>query len=260
MSIDALTLATHERKLAVQQSVERIREAMAGCHTSIVEKIQSLLSADDCPGLLPAPSHETVTVARCSDTSDVTVTWDAPRVTLSYDEEEETRTSITCGPFTVTVAYCSNTSDVQCIVEPLESAERDATGRYCHPHASDGELCLGEARTAVIAAMTVGDYDLARELVESVLATYYPDSAYITSEEMWHNGEPSCPHCGNEDCDYDGDIEEWQCQLVTCNVSGELHHHDDVTTCDECDNYVHPDCTRELAGQTICTTCIRASL
>lgn len=102
-----------------------------------------------------------------------------------------------------------------------------------HPHVQNGALCEGDAQPAIRLSLQQCRLLDFFQLVENVLSTYNPSSAYVTIAE-WE-GE-SCTHCGH------------------------TMHSDQPGECFECDAMVCADCvsTCHACGEAVCGNCEEA--
>lgn len=136
--------------------------------------------------------------------------------------------------------------------EALEPYTATSNDSVTHPLVNTETLCLGEATTAVCAALLDGRIGDAFVLMRSTLQTYNPDSAYVSLED-WE-GVP-CSECSvqlhPDDAVY---VDGCECRLcdqcslmclysdaIGCRscftkleTTGEWVHPDEATTCERC--------------------------
>ncbi len=104
-------------------------------------------------------------------------------------------------------------------LDPCPSRTRDDV---THPHVQSGELCEGEAQTAITNALKQGRLLDFFQIVHGVLGTYNSSSPYVS-------------------------LDDWN--ALRCNDCGDTHSPDDGYICGQCDDSICSGC------QSICTTC-----
>jgi hypothetical protein len=134
-------------------------------------------------------------------------------------------------------------------IEALDANPANNNPDVIHPHVKDGELCAGDAKVALKAAIAQGRLADAFLLIQSVLQNYNPHSAYVKLEQ-WHgilctdcsrSVDPedsfSCSRCGNTLCDH-------------C-----------YSSCSTCSSTLCPGCTQGCAvcHTDCCEACIDVS-
>lgn len=139
-------------------------------------------------------------------------------------------------------------------IEPLEPNWASSATDVCHPHVSRGFLCEGEGKQALQQAWKSGRLSDFLLIVQRILTTYNPDSAYVPLDE-WH-GTP-CEDCGaihdESDlcrCRYSDRLLCDGCNAICEGCEG-VFAHEYLTACAECNELFCPDC---LEGG-ICTDC-----
>jgi hypothetical protein len=135
-------------------------------------------------------------------------------------------------------------------VEPHPSAKDEA---ITHPHVSNEVLCEGDGAAAIRAALEEGRLCDFFVMVRGILATYNPDSPYISLADwdgvacydcgyiMDDESVYYCSHCDTAVCD--------QCSRV-CTDCGEIICSNCASHCEICDRSLCPKCAK-----TKCTEC-----
>lgn len=139
-------------------------------------------------------------------------------------------------------------------IEPLEPNWASSATVVSHPHVSRGYLCEGEGKQALQQARRSGRLSDFFLIVQRILTTYNPESAYVPLEE-WH-GTP-CEDCGETieeselcRCRYSDRLLCDGCSGI-CEECEGMFAHEYLSACAECDELFCPDC---LKGG-ICTYC-----
>ncbi|MEZ6093457.1 MAG: hypothetical protein R3C03_04345 [Pirellulaceae bacterium] len=116
-----------------------------------------------------------------------------------------------------------------------------------HPHVQDDRLCEGEAQPAIKLALQHGRLLDFFQLVEHVLGTYNPSSAYVTIRD-WEG--MTCGHCGHS-ADSDECRECAGCEAVICDEC--------VYRCNDCEDSFCGNCDEPCSGclESVCKSCIR---
>ena len=137
--------------------------------------------------------------------------------------------------------------------------------RITHPHVNDEQLCTGDGRTAIQAALHNGRICDFFTLVRSVLENYNPDSPFIPIADwegvlcsdcgytMSDNDVHGCYVCGQEFCD--------DC-ISYCRRCDESVCHGCLEDCPSCDESFCSNCmtTCPKCGRPICKTCLEENL
>lgn len=127
----------------------------------------------------------------------------------------------------------------------MEPNQADANENIVHPHVDENRLCEGDAKAPIRMALTQGRMLDFFQIVQQVLSTYNPSSAYLTIAD-W-NGV-SCNHCG-----YTTDSENSNscrnCETTICDEC--------VYTCSDCDRLICSNCqsTCDDCHETVCDSC-----
>jgi hypothetical protein len=118
-----------------------------------------------------------------------------------------------------------------------------------HPHVKDGELCAGDAKAPLRAAIAHGRLCDAFLLIQSVLQNYNPNSAYVKLDQ-WH-GTPCT------DCSRPVDPED----SFTCNRCGNTLCDHCYSSCSSCSSTFCPGCIRGCAAchSDCCEACLDVS-
>jgi hypothetical protein len=187
---------------------------------------------------------------------------------LAVDTDPITLEGVALGPFSIVleIEHLNDPSPrIPLRVKALNPNPAAESSRVTHPHVSDERVCLGDAATAVHAALRAGRLADVFLLVRNVLQTYNADSPYVALESWEYE---SCPECGGpRDAD-----NNWYCE--TCgrdfcdSCVGSCHDCDASTchgclrTCDHCDNTFCPDCLANCAacGERCCRDCLSDDL
>ena len=104
-----------------------------------------------------------------------------------------------------------------------------------HPHVRDGNLCEGEGWGAIRAALSSGRLLDFFTIVARTLASYNPDSAYV-SLDQWEG--VACADCGSTTDDDD----RTSCEACDCDI------------CCDCSARCN-ECTRSLCSECSCSCC-----
>jgi hypothetical protein len=128
-------------------------------------------------------------------------------------------------------------------LDPKPSAKRDDV---THPHVQDEQLCEGEGRAAVQAALAEGRFHDFFLLVSQTLQTYARGSAFVELDD-W-NGIP-CDQCGSlvdDDSRY------------SCDRCGDTLCGDCSFTCQGCENSFCSNCVAPCSacGHDFCSSCL----
>ena len=187
---------------------------------------------------------------------------------LSVTTESIELEGIYLGPFRIELMLgdlgnCSHRQPFHCLaLEPNSPANAD---HVTHPHVSDGNLCAGDATTALVTALEVGRLCDFFFIVRQVLNTYNPDSPYV-SLDNWDG--VLCHDCGGvtddeyrcycEACEYD------YCDDCStyCRGCDETRCQSCVTTCDSCEEVFCGRCMDRCAecDNACCVSCLEDQL
>jgi hypothetical protein len=143
-------------------------------------------------------------------------------------------------------------------VDPNPASTDDST---THPHVTSEKLCVGEGASIIRRALTEGRiYDFFC-VVDRILQTYNPDSAYVALAD-W--GGVACGECGStidpNDCCR---CEKCECNLCSdcsrgCCVCSDRYCTDCVSSCTACDDDCCQTCLQSCdgCGESFCSHCI----
>ena len=129
----------------------------------------------------------------------------------------------------------------------------EAADGSTHPHVQNEKLCEGEGATIIRRALSEGRLFDFFTVVDRILKTYNPDSAY-TSLEDWDTGI-TCHDCGDRTASDDVcscarcEVDLCEQCTISCNDCSDRFCSDCIESCDDCDCEVCSSC-REL-----CTAC-----
>ncbi len=128
--------------------------------------------------------------------------------------------------------------------EPNPASEHAGT---IHPHVQSNTLCEGEGRNAIRVALAEGRLFDFFTIVNSILHTYNPDSAYTRMED-WDG--LMCNDCGRTMHTDD------ECSCEACSTTSCL---DCTTGCTDCGDRYCCDCISEcqVCDEPACTACLR---
>ena len=128
-------------------------------------------------------------------------------------------------------------------LDPVSAASND---RYVHPHVDGENLCAGDGKLALQAALTQGRMCDFFVVVRQILNTYNSSSAYVQLEE-WFSRE--CCACG----DWTAADEMRDCERCDTSLCREC-----VSGCSDCSGDFCSDCTSVCADcdSETCATCL----
>jgi hypothetical protein len=150
------------------------------------------------------------------------------------------------GPFEIRLKLNTLGNPQPYEVVALEPYRPASNGSVTHPHVQHDVLCEGDGRTAIERALEqgrLGDFFL---VVEQILRTYNPVSAYHALE-AW-DGSP-CADCG----ELVDDDDRYSCDRCDCRLCGEC-----TRSCTRCDNPICGECSTgcESCGSRTCDGCV----
>jgi len=146
-------------------------------------------------------------------------------------------------------------------VVALNAQPASSNPSVTHPHVQDGQLCPGDAGTAINSALAGGRICDFFMLIRSVLTTYNNSSPYV-SLDNWYG--IACYGCGYT-THPDGASPCYSCDNTFCNECSSYCRSCDDTTCSEClqnckacEETVCPSCLTECpeCGNPICKSCL----
>jgi hypothetical protein len=136
-----------------------------------------------------------------------------------------------------------DSSAFECIaLEPNAASEREDV---THPHVSDNTLCAGEATAAIASALRTGRIADAFCLINAVLHTYNPQSAYVAIDE-WDGVR--CPDC---ECSVDPQ------EMCYCEACQRDYCEHCIRSCDVCDETCCANCLERdpVSSRYCCRHC-----
>ena len=236
---------------AAARTTEVLTRALDDCHRNLENALRTLQS---CPVEQPVASASDIyrdILALCEEFDEVDIHLDehAISVTTDYIVLEH----VNLGRFQVRLDW----KLLGCCSQPYGIVARDphpaaARDDVTHPHVQDGQLCEGEGRLAIHAALVecrLFDFFL---MVNQLLHTYGQGSAYVELDR-W-NGVP-CDDCGdsvNEDdryCCHRYEATLCSSCSVSCQDCGDSYCSGCLGTCAAC-GYEH--CSSCLATCPVC--------
>lgn len=154
------------------------------------------------------------------------------------------------GPFEITIdlralPYLHQRCAVT--VSALDPHPASGSDSVTHPHVSDERVCMGDANTAMYAALRSGRLADALLLIRGVLTNYNPDSPYVDLDH-WSYG--SCEDCGGG---LSEDSRMWceDCDREFCDSC--------MGVCRCCDTYACLRCLKhcDFCDEDACDPCLR---
>lgn len=180
--------------------------------------------------------------------------------TLSVPIGEVELEDIELGDFTVALDFGPQCLPERPLISVFADNAPDNSHDHIHPHVSGDNLCTGEGEHAIkLAAEQLRIADVV-DVVDSILNTYNPDSAYHKLENWW--GAP-CDSCGDsvdEDdlscCCGCGDALCESC-YGSCSDCHDTLCSNCGTSCYECGDSICARCTHTCAenGNDYCASC-----
>ena len=169
------------------------------------------------------------------------------------------------GPFEIRLSWNQVHAAMVYSVVALEANPASSNSSVTHPHVQDEQLCDGDGREAIQAALEHGRFYDFFLLVSRVLATYCPDSAYALLDS-WHG--PECTDCGvvtHEDYrSFCGSCDEAVCDDCVSYCEGCCRNvcSGCSSSCDDCEQTHCRSCLRECHSceADVCKTCVQDGL
>ena len=129
-------------------------------------------------------------------------------------------------------------------VDPNQASSND---NVTHPHVQDDRMCEGDAQPTIKLALQQGRLLDFFQIVEQVLSTYNPNSAYVTIDQ-WEG--TTCRHCGHT-ADPDETRECADCGAMICDSC--------VYCCCDCEDSFCGNCEATCGGclDSICKSCVK---
>ena len=136
---------------------------------------------------------------------------------------------INLGPFEIRMRW-SVLPDSHCYSVEANQPRRSAGDGYTHPHVLSERMCEGDGRLSIQQALADGRLSDFFQIVERVLKTYNPESAYCSLED-WEGRE--CRGCGDS-ISPDESYLCSRCDAVLCGDCYERCHRCDESFCSQC--------------------------
>lgn len=129
-------------------------------------------------------------------------------------------------------------------VDPNQASSND---NVTHPHVQGDRMCEGDAQPTIKLALQQGRLLDFFQIVEQVLSTYNPNSAYVTIDQ-WEG--TTCRHCGHT-ADPDETRECADCGAMICDSC--------VYCCCDCEDSFCGNCEATCGGclDSICKSCVK---
>jgi hypothetical protein len=176
------------------------------------------------------------------------LTLDVGRLTLSVETEPITLEDLDLGSFRITIdlgAFTRGDADDRVVtcqaLDPNPPHNRDDV---THPHVSDDTPCLGDAAVPLRSALLGGRLFDAVTLIDRMLQTYNPSSAYRRIDD-WNS--VSCGDC-------DGSVHPDD--TSSCDRCGRTLCSDCACSCDACGNTNCRGCLDEIDRELLCRDCV----
>lgn len=169
--------------------------------------------------------------------------------------------SVLLGAFDICLHWGSITSGSPYDVIAVDPNPACSEGETTHPHVQHDKLCEGEGATLIRRALAEGRLLDFFCVVDRILRTYNPDSAYVALE---HWGGVTCGDCGaTADRDQSCRCETCrsdlchECRRGCCGCSDHFCT-DCVSSCTACDDAVCGECRQSCSdcGETFCSHCL----
>lgn len=140
-------------------------------------------------------------------------------------------------------------------LDPNAAASRP---ELVHPHVLDENLCAGDGRQAIKAALAAGRLFDFFQLVTAVLTTYNPESPYLELDDWFSQ---ACHDCGALTNEESGsccpECNAWlccECESI-CEACGEYSCQRCLATCGSCEQPCCAACLRSCQ-QSFCQSCL----
>lgn len=165
---------------------------------------------------------------------------------LSAITDEIVLDDIVLGCFEIRLEWSSNAYYRPYRVIALQPNPAGCNEAVTHPHVQNEQLCEGDGRAAIRAALQqarIADFFL---LVRQVLSTFSRGNAYV---ELCHWDGVPCSDCGST-VDEDDRYFCEECEQTVCS--------DCVNGCEHCDAFYCSNCITqcEVCGGTSCRSCL----
>jgi len=134
-------------------------------------------------------------------------------------------------------------------IEALQPEPASTDSALTHPHVKDGELCAGDAKIPIRAALEAGRLADAFLLIQSTLQTYNSRSAYVKLDQ-WYG--ISCSDCSRT-IDPDDSYSCHGCEHHLCDQC--------YSSCSSCSSTYCPECIQGCSSckSSYCEACLEPS-
>jgi hypothetical protein len=179
-----------------------------------------------------------------------TVTFQPEEGTLRVETPVITLAGICLGAFAIDLKKEGHGLSIQRFeIEALQPEPAGTDSNLTHPHVKDGELCAGDAKTPIKAALLSGRLVDAMLLIQSTLQTYNSRSAYLRLDQ-WH-GTP-CSDCSRI-ITPDESLSCHSCDHDLCNQC--------YSACSSCSSIYCPECIQGCSSckSSYCEACLESS-
>jgi hypothetical protein len=248
--------------LQVQRSVERTarlyQKARAHGWTEAADILLSRLDCDIAAVNAASRPHPPLPLAAVPALCDIVA--ELTHLSEEFDEMEicpaEKRIHVTTepvtlqdirlGPFSIRLhwerlAKKRDASAFDVVAKEPNAAAGDFS--CTHPHVRGAALCAGDAAFPIANALNEGRLGDAFQLINSVLHTYNPGSAYVDLDSWDGVG---CADCGQTTSSDD---------LYCCEHCGHDYCNDCTRLCDRCDRTLCLGCATDVHDQRLCPSC-----
>ena len=189
--------------------------------------------------------------------------FDAKTKLLSVVSKSICLEDIHLGRFRIQLSLDSLSAEMSGSYEVIEVDPNPASPNenVTHPHVENSRLCEGDAQPAIRLALQQGRLFDFFQIVQQVLGTYNPSSAYVQLSE-WEG--VSCRHCGytsspddSRDCSNCASTICDEC-IGECDTCNQLFCSECYAACDDCCDLTCRDCARTCKDceQQFCTECV----
>jgi hypothetical protein len=160
------------------------------------------------------------------------VRYEPAREVLAVTTDTIELEGLTLGAFEIRLDLHQLTGSYRYRVVAIDPQPASTNSRVTHPHVLDGSLCEGDGQQAIHRALEQGRLSDFFHIVDNILNTYNPESAYVQ-------------------------IENWT--GVRCAACDDYVSVDDTFLCEACRGEVCDSCSSscERCGRTHCTGCLR---
>jgi hypothetical protein len=222
---------------------DRYERALAGCAGRLHE-VSRQVSASARVATLPTVREILCELSGLADEFE-TVKVDLPNETLSVTTETIVLEEITLGRFEIQLHWDRIGERHPYDVVALDPNRAGESSDTTHPHVKGERLCEGDGQLAIDRALRSGRLGDFFQIVNRILNTYNPGSAYVSLSD-WE-GQP-CTGCGDL-LREDDETACARCSDVLCRNC--------LICCERCDRLCCHSCTNYCGGceAQICTSC-----